>query len=275
MFFSWILLLFVGVHLYSYCKKYFETFLTYASQIILDLLQFRIQHNSLRNVPSKCVMVMSHTSIYDFVICSMIYHAYFKKRLHIYFMMKEEFGAPANDICVRFFPYTRIIPVGGEAVHSQNVVEKVVNELQDADDYVLCIAPEGTRRPVEHIRSGFYHIARGLNIPVVYCGINFASKEVTFEKGRKMGESWEVEKSWFIEKCIRYTPLYPENCYYTSNYYGETGNLYDTYPAQEEHFHFEGENHMTTSQRRNIQIEREPDDNSSYTSETPSYESRD
>ena len=192
-------------------------------------------------------------------------------------MMKEEFGAPANDICVRFFPYTRIIPVGGEAVHSQNVVQKVVHELQDADDYVLCIAPEGTRRAVEHIRSGFYHIARNLDIPVVYCGINFATKEIFFEKGRKMGESWETEKGWFIEKCMRYTPLYPENCYYTSNYYShsETENLYETYPIQEEHSHFEGVNQMAGSLRRNIQIQREVDDNSSYTSETPSYESRD
>jgi 1-acyl-sn-glycerol-3-phosphate acyltransferase len=251
MFFSILLSLFFAIHLLNIGKKYFEECISIISLLMLQFLDFKINMDSLKNVPSKCIIVMSHTSIYDFVICSMIYHAYFKKRLHIYFMMKEEFGAPANEVCSRIFPYTHVIPVGGEAVHSQNIVRKVVDELKSCDNYALCIAPEGTRRPVEHIRSGFYYIARDLGIPVVYCGINFSTKEVFFEKGRKMGPYIDEEKKWFIEMCRKHTPLYPENCYYTANYYANLQNKHfaDFLNGQEQNnddssSYFEGVNIM-------------------------------
>jgi hypothetical protein len=99
------------------------------------------------------------------------------------------------------------------------LVENIVNELKDTHDYALCIAPEGTRKSVERIRSGFYYIAKELNIPVVYCGIDFSKKTITFEAPRKMGNDVNEEKKWFIEMCRKYTPLYPEHCYYTNDYY--------------------------------------------------------
>ncbi len=193
--------------------------ISYASLIILNILGFKVNIESLKYVPNKSVIIMSHTSIYDFIFCSMIYHIFFKDKINIYFMMKDEFGIPANEVCIKYFPYTHIIPINNESMNSHNVVNTVVNELKDADDYALCIAPEGTRKSVERIRSGFYYIAKELNIPVVYCGIDFSKKTITFEPPRKMGNDVNEEKKWFIEMCRKYTPLYPEHCYYTKDYY--------------------------------------------------------
>lgn len=269
MLYTLLLLLFIGVNLYHLCIKYFEDFLSYFSLMALNFMNFKVNIDSLKNVPHKSIIVMSHTSIYDFVICSMIYHAFFKKKLNIYFMMKEEFGIHANDICIKFFPYTRVISVGGEAVHSQNVVNKVINELKDCDNYALCIAPEGTRRCVEHIRSGFYYIARGLEVPVVYCGINFSTKEIFFEKGRKMGHDLDNEKKWFIEMCRKYTPLYPENCYYTADYYA---NLRTN--SENASSYFEGVNMMNELNQQVRQNYRVQDDSSISTNESSdSYDS--
>ena len=64
---------------------------------------------------------------------------------------------------------TSAVIATNESVNNNNVVNTVVNELKDSQDYALCIAPEGTRRSVERIRSGFYYIAKELNVPVVYC----------------------------------------------------------------------------------------------------------
>ncbi len=214
-----IFCIFLFVNLYKIGVKYFEEFLSYVSLIFLNLVGFKVNIESLKNVPSKSVIVMSHTSIYDFIFCSMIYHAFFKHRINIYIMMKEEFGIPAKDVCTQFFPYTHIIPINNEAQSSQNVVNIVINELKDAHDYALCIAPEGTRKSVERIRSGFYYISKELKIPVVYCGIDFSKKLIQFETPRKMGNDVNKEKEWFIEMCRKYTPLYPEHCYYTNNYY--------------------------------------------------------
>ncbi len=219
MIFKIIFLIFLCINVYKIGITYFEEFLSYVSLILLNLSGFKVNIDSLKNVPSKSVIVMSHTSIYDFIFCSMIYHAFFKNKINIYFMMKDEFAVHAKEVCIRFFPYTHVIPINNEATSSQNVVNQVVDELKKDDNYALCIAPEGTRKSVERIRSGFYYIAKELKVPVVYCGIDFAKKIIQFEAPRKMGEDVNKEKTWFIEMCRKYTPLYPENCYYTNDYY--------------------------------------------------------
>ncbi len=282
MFYTLIFALFLMIQAYHTCKAYFEEFISYVSLCALDFMGFKINHDSIKHIPNKCVVVMSHTSIYDFVICSMIYHAYFKKRHPIYFMMKEEFGTPANEVCAHLFPYTHIIPVGGQSVHGQNVVDRVVHELKDKDNYMLCIAPEGTRRRVENIRSGFYHISRRLNIPVIYCGIHFGTKVVYFEKGRKMGSEYEREKDWFISMCRKYVPLYPENCYYTTDYYQSMNSHgYDEFDhRQETSSFFEGHNDMIPPSLNNSEQDVHPHnvntdpEESSYLSNAESYQSK-
>lgn len=219
MIFKIIFFIFLCINVYKIGIIYFEEFLSYVSLILLNLSGFKVNIDSLKNITSKSIIVMSHTSIYDFVFCSMLYHAFFKNKINIYFMMKEEFAIHAKAVCIRFFPYTHLIPINNESTSSQNIVNQVVNELKNDDNYALCISPEGTRKGIERIRSGFYYIARELKVPVVYCGIDFAKKIIQFEVPRKMSEDVNKEKTWFIEMCRKYTPLYPENCYYTNNYY--------------------------------------------------------
>lgn len=227
-----IFVIFLGINLYKVGTNYFETFLSYISLIVLNLLGFKVNIDSLKNVPKRSVIVMSHTSIYDFIFCSMVYHAFFKNKIPIYFMIKEEFGIPAKKVCSQFFPYTHVIPINNESVSSQNVVNQVVEELKNKDNYALCIAPEGTRKSVSRIRSGFYYISKELKVPVVYCGIDFSRKIIQFEAPRRMGININDEKDWFIEMCRKYIPLYPEHCYYTNNYYtslrsGEDDSTYN------------------------------------------------
>ena len=40
------------------------------------------------------------------------------------------------------------------------------------------MAPEGTRKQAENIRSGFYHIAYGANIPIVLFSFDYAHKTI-------------------------------------------------------------------------------------------------
>lgn len=48
-----------------------------------------------------------------------------------------------------------------------NVVDQMVAEFEKRDSMALAIPPEGTRSKREGWKSGFYHIARGANVPVV------------------------------------------------------------------------------------------------------------
>jgi 1-acyl-sn-glycerol-3-phosphate acyltransferase len=59
---------------------------------------------------------------------------------------------------------------------STNVVDQMIEQFKKRDRFVLGIPPEGTRSHAEHWKSGFYHIARGADVPVVPGYIDFARK---------------------------------------------------------------------------------------------------
>ena len=62
--------------------------------------------------------------------------------------------------------------VGGVPVDraaAGDMVAQMIAEFARRDDFVLTIAPEGTRNSVSQWRTGFYRIAQGASVPIV-CG---------------------------------------------------------------------------------------------------------
>ncbi len=57
------------------------------------------------------------------------------------------------------------VPVERSASH--NYVDTMIAAFAAHEDFMLVIAPEGTRSAVGQWRSGFYHIAWGAGVPVV------------------------------------------------------------------------------------------------------------
>lgn len=57
------------------------------------------------------------------------------------------------------------VPVDRHA--PQGLVEQTVAQFQAHSTFWLILAPEGTRRKVERWRSGFWHIARAAEVPVL------------------------------------------------------------------------------------------------------------
>jgi 1-acyl-sn-glycerol-3-phosphate acyltransferase len=61
---------------------------------------------------------------------------------------------------------------------SNDMVAQVTVIINSHPDFILAIAPEGTRKKVERLKTGFYHIARAANIPIVPVGFDYEKKEV-------------------------------------------------------------------------------------------------
>jgi 1-acyl-sn-glycerol-3-phosphate acyltransferase len=61
---------------------------------------------------------------------------------------------------------------------STNFVDAMVAEFAKRDDFMLTIAPEGTRGKVKQWKTGFYHIAMGANVPLVIGMMDYAKKQV-------------------------------------------------------------------------------------------------
>src|SRR5205814_1046399 len=58
----------------------------------------------------------------------------------------------------------------------QNLVEQMANEFATRDELVLAIPPEGTRKRVEHWKTGFYYIALKAGVPIVPSILDYGKK---------------------------------------------------------------------------------------------------
>lgn len=66
------------------------------------------------------------------------------------------------------------VPVDRSA--NQNYVQAMIDEFAKRKEFMLTIAPEGTRGAVRKWKTGFYHIAMGANVPLVIGMMDYAKK---------------------------------------------------------------------------------------------------
>jgi 1-acyl-sn-glycerol-3-phosphate acyltransferase len=55
----------------------------------------------------------------------------------------------------------------------------MADQFDAADDLVLVVPPEGTRDAVAKWKSGFYHIAVGAGVPIIFAVMDYPSKSVS------------------------------------------------------------------------------------------------
>jgi 1-acyl-sn-glycerol-3-phosphate acyltransferase len=61
-----------------------------------------------------------------------------------------------------------------------NLVEQAAQLLRDSDALALVVPSEGTRGYVPHWKSGFYHIARAADVPIVLGYLDYSRKRGGF-----------------------------------------------------------------------------------------------
>ena len=65
-----------------------------------------------------------------------------------------------------------------ERSNSHDMVKQVVALFDNHAEFILAIAPEGTRKKVSKLRTGFYFIAKGAGVPIVPCGFDYQRKVI-------------------------------------------------------------------------------------------------
>ena len=70
-----------------------------------------------------------------------------------------------------FFPMSLFLKsLGGMPVKrdkTHGFVKSVVEEFNTREDLILALVPEGTRKNVAAIKTGFWYIAKGANVPII------------------------------------------------------------------------------------------------------------
>ena len=190
---------------------------------ILNKIGYMVNEESFKNMPSKMILISSHTSIYDFLLGCLIYYSFFNIEYDIYIFMKKDFEVMTSPLLKLLDNKFKLISVGYKrsiTINKENgLVMDTYKKLEKKDNYIIYISPEGTRKCTNKIKSGYWNIAKLLDIEIGYIGIDFYNKKISLEKPRKPLEDWDNEKELFIEMCNKYIPLYPERCYWMKDFY--------------------------------------------------------
>lgn len=109
-----------------------------------------------------------HTSNWDFIIAILLK---FSRKLNANYIIKKEWLRPPFGW---FFRLTGAIPVNRKK--SEGKVDAIARACKEAEQFIVGIAPEGTRQRVEKISYGFYHIARLAQVPLVFIRMDFGNR---------------------------------------------------------------------------------------------------
>lgn len=82
---------------------------------------------------------------------------------------------------------------------SQNTVEQVVEYIHQQERMVMIIAPEGTRKRTTDWKTGFYHIAKGADIPLVLVYINYKTKRAGFSDVYHLTGDIQKDYQWMSD----------------------------------------------------------------------------
>lgn len=152
---------------------------------LLNMIGWKVVGN-YPDVKKFILIVAPHTSNWDFVIGIIARFAMGRK---VYFLAKHQLFNPLSGW---FFK-----SLGGFPVHrgkKHDLVEQVVSEFQQHDEFILGITPEGTRSPVTRWKTGFYHIACKAEVPIVMVGFDYQKKEMAIQQ--PVYPSGDIEKDF-------------------------------------------------------------------------------
>src|ERR1043165_6611095 len=126
--------------------------------LALKLLGWRIE-GDIPDHPRMVVIVAPHTSNWDFAVGLAARYAL---RLDASWLRKHTVFRWGLG---RHMPASGGIPVDRSSSH--DVVAHTIEEFSSRPRVVLVIAPEGTRKRVARWKTGFWHIAKGAEVPIL------------------------------------------------------------------------------------------------------------
>lgn len=134
---------------------------------------WRIEGAFPYHLKKSVIIVAPHTHWKDFFL-----GLAFRKLLHLEFVRflgKKELFIP---------PFSWILrSMGGRPVDrskNNNLVDQVVHMFNENESFHIALSPEGTRKKVAKLKTGFYHIAKNAQVPIVMIALDFTNRRVIF-----------------------------------------------------------------------------------------------
>jgi 1-acyl-sn-glycerol-3-phosphate acyltransferase len=142
-------------------------FMAWLGLMFLKFMGWRVE-GEIPDIKKFVIIAAPHTSNWDFPITLAVA---FALKMKIYWMGK------AAMFCWPFAAALRWlggIPIDRSKSH--NVVEQSIQAFHKLEKLIMLVPPEGTRKKVSTWKTGFYHIARGANVPIVLGFLDYRRK---------------------------------------------------------------------------------------------------
>jgi 1-acyl-sn-glycerol-3-phosphate acyltransferase len=134
---------------------------------LLRLLGWRFE-GSVPNLPKMVLIGAPHTSNWDFLLAMV---ALFAVQARVYWLGKDSFvNSPLKPLLL----WLGGVPVDRRAANG--VVGQTAVQFQERQQFLLGLAPEGTRSLVPRWRMGFFYIAQAANVPIVPVALDYGRK---------------------------------------------------------------------------------------------------
>ncbi|MDX1693867.1 MAG: lysophospholipid acyltransferase family protein [Ketobacteraceae bacterium] len=137
------------------------------SRLLLSLAGWKVE-GKRPDIPKYVLIAAPHTSNWDFYYLILMAFYY---RMPICWMGKDSLFHGWRGPFMRWLGG---IPVNRSS--ASNLVNDTVAAFRQTDSMTIAIPPEGTRGQVTYWKSGFYHIARGADVPIVLGYLDFGRK---------------------------------------------------------------------------------------------------
>ena len=142
----------------------------FSSFILFRLFGWKLINDFPQDIKKYLVIAAPHTSWMDFPIAIL---ARMSSGTMIKFIGKGSlFKGPFGFI----FRLLGGIPV--DRSQNNNLVDSIVALFNSKEDFRLGLSPEGTRKKVTELKTGFYYIALKANVPIIPIAFDYGKKEV-------------------------------------------------------------------------------------------------
>jgi 1-acyl-sn-glycerol-3-phosphate acyltransferase len=142
--------------------------------IFFKLMHWKIEGTIDESIKKCVLMVLPHTSWHDF------YLGIFTRGImdmEMNFIGKKElFRFPFGY----YFRWMGGAPI--DRVGNLNKVDAIARIFENHDEFRLAISPEGTRKKISELRTGFYYIALKANVPIIPIAFDYGKKTVSIGK---------------------------------------------------------------------------------------------
>jgi len=158
------------------------------------VMKWRLSGPHPNLVKKKILIVVPHTSGWDLPTGLV---AKYGMGLHVKFVGKKSlFRGPLKY----FFRMLGLLPI--DRSKGKSAVEEIVKLFNSKEELTIGMAPEGTRKKVKKLKSGFYRIAKTLNIPIIMVKFDYLNRMISFSDPYVLEKTKEEDMS-YIENHFR------------------------------------------------------------------------